>query len=430
MSAFGFGSGWNSSWALRIPRGWSPTLPRGWWLLPLLLLGDAVVASDGHAIPAFARRYGVSCNLCHDPAPRLTAFGEHFAANGFEFAVGEAARDTIDTGDDLLRLLRRIDIAFRLDAFMNASRPIGRDHRGLDLQTPYNIKLLSGGPIADRISYYLYFFMTERGHVAGLEDAYIQFTDIASSGVSVIAGQFQVSDPLFKRELRLQYEDYQPYRVRVGHARADLTYDRGLFLTWAPPWEGGDLALIVVNGRGIDEAGPDRQYDRDNMKNFALRYSQELGPLRIGGFGYRGRESAEGFRDDITIWGPDATLAVSESVELNVQYLRRRDSNPLLQAAGESMHVNSAMGELVVGPLGERGRWFVTGLYNWIDADRPLLSLRIGEQATGTGFIQRYHSASGGVHYLLHRNVRLMAEAAWDIEREEPGFTIGTTLAW
>jgi hypothetical protein len=55
----------------------------------------------------------------------------------------------------------------------------------------------------------------------------VQFTDIASSGVSLIAGQFQVSDPLFKRELRLEYEDYQPYRVRVGLTTADLTYDRG-----------------------------------------------------------------------------------------------------------------------------------------------------------------------------------------------------------
>ena len=36
--------------------------------------------------------------------------------------------------------------------------------------------------------------------------------------VSVLAGQFQVSDPLFKRELRLEYEDYQPYRVRVGES--------------------------------------------------------------------------------------------------------------------------------------------------------------------------------------------------------------------
>jgi hypothetical protein len=398
-------------------------------LLTLGVVSIALAGSPAHAIPAFARNYNVSCNLCHDPAPRLNAFGEQFAANGFEFMPGEPARDTIATGDDLLRLLRRIDLAFRFDAYASVARPIGRDATAADLQTPYNIKVLSGGPIAERISYYMYFFLSERGEVAGLEDAYLQFTDIARSGVSVIAGQFQVSDPLFKRELRLQYEDYHPYRVRVGHARADLTYDRGLFLTYAP-WQGGDLSLIVVNGQGLTEAGADRLYDRDNLKNLALHFSQEVGPLRLGGFGYWGRERAEGFTDRIVIWGPDATLPLRHDVELNLQYLRREDSNPLLQAGGPASRVNSALGELIVGPLGSERRWYVAGLYNWVDADQPLLSLRVGEQDTGSGFMQRYHTASGGVHYLLQRNIRLMAEAGWDIERNEPRFTTGATLAW
>jgi hypothetical protein len=397
--------------------------------LLLAVAGIALATSSAHAIPSFARKYNVSCSLCHDPAPRLTAFGEQFAANGFEFVPAEPPRDTVATGDDLLRLLRRIDIAFRFDAYASVGEPIGRDGAGVDLQTPYNIKVLSGGPIADRISYYLYFFLSERGEVAGLEDAYLQFTDIAGSGVSLIAGQFQVSDPLFKRELRLPYEDYQAYRVRVGHARADLTYDRGLFATYVP-WGGGDLSLMVVNGQGLREAGGDRLYDRDNLKNLALHVSQELGPVRLGGFGYWGRERAEGQTDRILIWGPDATLSPTKSMEVSLQFLRREDTNPLLVTDGASSVVNSVFGEVVVGPLGADGRWYVTGLYNWIDADRPLLSLRIGEQDTSAGFLQRYHTASGGVHYLINRNVRLLGEAGWDLEREKPRFTTGVTLAW
>jgi hypothetical protein len=395
----------------------------------LLLVFMSLTATSAQAIPSFARRYNVTCNLCHNPAPRLNAFGEQFAANGFEFTPGEEARDTIDTGDDLLRLLRRIDFAMRLDAFASLSRPAGRDRTSLDLQTPYTIKLLSGGPIADRVSYYFYFFLTERGHVAGLEDAYVQFTDIGGSGVSVIAGQFQMSDPLFKRELRLMYEDYQPYRVRVGDVRADLTYDRGFFVSWAP-WEGGDLALLLVNGQGLSEAGADRLYDRDHLKNVALRLSHDLGPVRIGGFGYFGRESAEGQTDRIVMWGPDATIAPARNVEINLQALRREDTNPFLVAGGASATVNSAFAEVIVGPAGRSGRWFLTGLYNWIDADRPVVSLRLGEQQTAERFLQRYHSASVAAHYLLHRNVRLMGEAGWDLEQDRPRFTAGTTLAW
>ncbi|HEX6558271.1 MAG TPA: hypothetical protein VF021_02395, partial [Longimicrobiales bacterium] len=158
-----------------------------------LLIG----ASNADAIPAFARKYGVSCSLCHAPAPRLTAFGARFAANGFVMAKGEEPRDTIDTGDESLRLLKSIPLALRLDMFGTVTAPVRKTNPSVDFQTPWGIKLLSGAELARNISYYMYFFLSERGEVAGLEDAYIQFGDVLHTGVNLIVGQFQVSDPLF-----------------------------------------------------------------------------------------------------------------------------------------------------------------------------------------------------------------------------------------
>jgi hypothetical protein len=123
--------------------------------------------------------------------------------------------------------MRDIPLAIRLDIYEQLLTSAEGGQASTDLQTPWLVKVLSGGQIAPWISYYLYFFMSERGEVSGLEDAYVQFTDLGGSGVNLLAGQFHVSDPLFKRELRLEYEDYLAYRVRVGEARADLTYDRG-----------------------------------------------------------------------------------------------------------------------------------------------------------------------------------------------------------
>lgn len=383
-----------------------------------------IPTTDANAIPAFARKYGVSCSLCHAPAPRLTEFGETFAGNGFAMTRDEAPRDTIDTGDELLRLLRTLQFALRLDMFGTATFPVRTSEPSVDLQTPWNIKLLTGGELAKRISYYMYFFLGERGEVAGLEDAYIQFTDIAGSGVSLIAGQFQVSDPLFKRELRLQYEDYQPYRIRVGEARADLTYDRGL-MALASPWEGGDVALMVVNGQGIAAAQENRLYDTDNLKNVAARVSQQIGPLRVGAFGYLGQERGE-FVDDITIWGPDLTLSVASNIELNVQYLRREDTRPLLTLDSPESKVDAAFAELLWSPQGPTGRWHVAGLYNWIDADQPIVSLRAGEE----GFLSKYQSVSAGLHYLLQRNVRFSGELGYDLEQERTRTTLGLFLAW
>src|SRR5690606_23740905 len=83
----------------------------------ILMLG--ATAQPAQAIPAFARKYRVSCSMCHSPAPRLNDFGERFANNGFEFAPGEAPRDTINTGDPLLRLQNGLPLAVRLDAYIS-----------------------------------------------------------------------------------------------------------------------------------------------------------------------------------------------------------------------------------------------------------------------------------------------------------------------
>lgn len=389
-----------------------------------LAVAGLAIPQDAEAIPAFARKYKVSCSLCHAPAPRLNAFGEEFAGNGFEMSVGETPTDTLDTGDATLRLLKRIDFAIRLDLYATATTPLRASEPSIDLQTPYNVKLLTGGVLANKISYYLYFFMSERGEVAGLEDAYIQFTDIGNSGVSAIVGQFQVSDPLFKREVRLEYDDYQPYRVRVGEARTDLTYDRGIFATYSP-WAGGDLALILVNGNGIGEAGEDRQYDSDALKNVAIRYSQDIGPIHAGVYGYFGEERSAGNADRVRIYGPDATLGFG-NVELNLQYLRRTDSNPYFVDAELDTEVNSGFAELIWSPTGPNGRWHMAGLYNWIDSDAPVFTVRQGEENP----LSRYQTVSGSLHYLMRRNVRVMGEIGYDVEAERPRFTVGTFMAW
>lgn len=391
-------------------------------------------------IPAFARKYGLSCSVCHAPAPRLTAAGEAFAANGFEFQVGEEPRDTVGTGDPLLRLQRTLPLAIRFDAYAQVLSNRKAGQSSSDLQTPWVMKLLSGGQVADKISYYTYFLLTERGEVAGLEDAYIQFTDVAGTGINVQVGQFQVSDPMFKRETRLPYEDYQAYRVRVGDARADLTYDRGVMATFSP-WGGADVAVEVVTGQGLRTATNDRQYDSDNGKNGVLRFSQEIGAVRIGAFGYAGSERANGVRNRVSMWGPDATVTLG-NVELNAQYVRRRDDDPFYGTCtsaspcpGGSVRpfatsVSSAFAEATLSPQGPAGRVFISALYNWIDADAPVVALRLGEQNTPAGFLSRYHTGAFGLHYVLRRNVRLMGEAGWDFERDQGRLIAGTMVAF
>jgi hypothetical protein len=329
--------------------------------------------------------------------------------------------------------MRDVPLAIRLDAYVQAQSRARNGRVVADLQTPWLLKLLSGGEVADDISYYFYFFLGERGEVAGIEDAYLQFTDIAGSGVSVIAGQFQVSDPLFKRELRLEYEDYQPYRFRVGEAIADLTYDRGFMASFSPR-EGTDVVLQVVNGAGINAAGQRRQYDIDDPKTFAARVSQDAGPVRLGGFLYAGREKHDDIGNDILYFGPDATIALGARAELNLQYLRRRDDNPFFLAVppDDAIDVDAAMAELLLFPSGQMGRTIVSALFNWIDADAPVFSIsgvRLPDDPGGT-MLSEYQYGALGLQYLYRRNVRFLGEIGWDFSDERARFVTGVVTGF
>ena len=392
-------------------------MTRKWIVGFVTLVLTLAPLSGAEAIPAFARKYRVSCSLCHAPVPRLTAFGEEFAANGFQFSLDEVPTDTLATGDPLLRLMDGIPLALRFDAYVQALSDAD-DVAGTDLQTPWFIKLLSGGQIADKVSYYLYFFMSERGEIAGLEDAYVQFSDLWSSGVDLLVGQFQVSDPLFKRELRLEYEDYQAYRVRVGDSRADLTYDRGVMAAFSP-WDGGDVSFQVLNGRGLDEATERKVYDTDDWKNVAGRISQGVGSLRVGAFAYYGTETGHlgtgpDLENEILVYGPDLTLSLGPTLELNAQYLRRTDERPFFELDQADTEIDMGFAELIWSPEGPGGRWFFTGLYNHVEADAPLFTVRTGEEH----LLESYQAGALGANWLMARNLRLTGELQYDFERE------------
>ena len=387
-----------------------PSLPSLVTSAALLAVGLAALAEPAAAIPAFARRHRQSCTTCHAPFPRLKPFGEEFAGNGFRMPdpSQEPARASHDTGDPLLDLAREVPLALRLEGHVAAREGAAAE---TDLETPWVFKVLSGGPLAPRVSYYLYFIL-EKGDVEGLEDAYLHFSKLFGSGVDLLFGQFQVSDPLFKRELRLERNDYEIYRTRVGKVPANLTYDRGLMLMGTAPGD-VDVVFEVVNGNGI----PHGEFDDDGRKNVALRLAREVGPVRVGVFGYRGAaEDEAGVRDEVVYFGPDLKIAPDERWEVALQYLERRDDDPFFLGAGaREVVTRGGFAEVVFLPQGADGRWAVAALYNQVDSDDPAAVVE---------------DASFTVSYLTARNLRLLAEAAHDLERDRSEVSVGVIAAF
>ncbi|RMF69053.1 MAG: hypothetical protein D6743_02550, partial [Calditrichaeota bacterium] len=196
----------------------------------------------------------------------------------------------------------------------------------------------------------------------------------------------------------------------------NLTYDRGLIVSYGFDF-GLDVFGEVVNGNGIGEAH-ERLFDSDNYKNFALRLSQSLGPLRIGAFGYTGKEETRVQKtNEITMIGPDATLSLPK-FEFNLQYLYRKDTvgydRPLGQGPTQTEFKGGFLEALFL-PQGDRSRWLFTALYNRIDSNVDLYD---------------YETITLSASHLLARNLRLVFEATHDLISHKPRFTAGIVSAF
>ncbi len=378
-------------------------------LLAVLLVGQSALA-----IPAFARRYKFSCSTCHDPFPRLKDYGDEFAGNGFIEPNEEKERDYISAGDDKLWLNRDFPIGVRFDTYALLE---SKGNIKKDLQTPYGLKLLSGGTLYKKIGYYFYFYIYERGEVAGLEDAYIHFDNVFNSNLDIMVGQFQTCDPLMKRELRLSYEDYQIYKTRIGDSGTNLAYDRGVILAYGIAKTGTDIVAMITNGNGIPEAGGNHRFDSDPYKNVGFRIAQGVGEnIGIGGFYYRGEEAKLNGATVITdtsnviqYFGPDVVLNLGK-LTFTGQYLIRLDSNPTFTADPDEIQTTGICAELVFAPKYDQSNFYWTLLYNNIESDIAA---------------HNYHTLTLSGTYLMARNLRLIAEYIHDLEEENNLFILG-----
>ena len=387
--------------------------------LLLIVCVVVVMPRQATAIPAFAREHKISCTTCHTPFPRLKEFGAEFAANGFAMPEVENPRNFVNTGDDELLLNKTFPIAARFDLY-----GIYEDTKEInnDLRVPYGVKLLSGGTVAKNVGYYFYFYMSERGEVAGIEDAYIHFNDLGGVPFDIMVGQFQSSDPLLKRELRLTFEDYEIYKTNVGMSGTDLAYDRGIMMTFDIEKTGTGLVGMIVNGNGKAAAGEDHTFENDKYKNYGLRLSQDIfEPFRIGYFFYYGQEkgfAAEtatmSYKNRLAYHGPDFTLG-NGMFDLNFQYLFRRDTNPTFVELDTNVDTQGMVAELVISPRRDQSSHYFTLLYNQVDSDMD---------------DHDYESMTVSATYLFARNLRGSIEYTRDLDQEFNRLGLGFVSAF
>jgi hypothetical protein len=378
-----------------------------------------------HAMPVFARQYDMSCASCHAAFPRLNQFGKQFSANNMRLPNW---RDkTLETGDDRLAIPSVVPFAIRAQAYMQAREgesidPVtGETERAAsDFQSPYLIKLLSSAPLSEHITYYFYGIFAEKGENGEtlIEDAWFRHDDLFDSGVGMQLGQFQISDLMFAREVRLPFQDYIVYRM------AGITYDRGVLFDRG--FGSLDVGLGLVNGNGIKEnfdinspgfGRPDNMFDNDNNKSVFGRIGMEVAAASVGLFGLAGKQANatgaagldSGDRDtDKRVLGLDISGDVQGRTYWYMQLLWNEwdgflDKNQNYKWWGGFLGIDYIANDF----------WAFSGLYNYANANDLDNTDTIYEGID-------INSLSLTASYYFMRNVKGVAEVNFDFIEENP----------
>lgn len=408
------------------------------------------------SIPNFSRKYEVSCSACHTVVPDLKDEGKKFLKNGYRFDENER-KNKVEISDQFLYLPKEIPISFLLNLNATVSEKEKYNYQTkeyekkdkLDFIFPYNFKLLSSGILYKNISYY-FSLVNANSLSSNISDVYFYIKLLKKFPLYIKFGQFQVSDQMFKSNLRLENSYYDVYIASPNYSFTNLYYDKGIQLMLNK--ENWEAILGVYNGGNrfvlpnpnlprepINNFNEEIEYDRDLSKNYSLRIKREFSNTSLGIFYYSGRDHWEltycehecqykTIKNKLSYQGIDFSIKIKEKLKINAQYLKRKDDNLLLNyymdyaLLFKESKMDGGFLELLFFPKGYDGKFVISLLYNKGNSELPDFSFY---NKTQEYYELDFSNISLGLNYLLSRNIKFLAELKRDFEREKNRFTLG-----
>lgn len=183
-----------------------------------ILIATVFDALPAHAIPAFARKYGTSCQTCHVVYPKLTPFGEAFRRNGNRFPGVDSdyvKQEPVALGQDEYKKLfpdsvwpgslpPSVPIAIGFNGTAVAHPDKSSNGAKADNQTPFSLQplvgeaqLWLGGSYDDQITYFGE--LTWADGASEIEWANIHWNDLVGPkhAVNVVVGRFPATVSTF-----------------------------------------------------------------------------------------------------------------------------------------------------------------------------------------------------------------------------------------
>jgi hypothetical protein len=263
-------------------------------IVMVILVTNVFLPVNCSAIPAFARKYGFNCMMCHTSFSRLNDYGQRFRDNGFQLPGQEGKEKTVF--DD------PIPVSMRLSFGNTTYSSKSETANSFNL---YGFDLLAAGILHKNISFLLIYtpridlpaidytgpnnMINNPSQQGSLESVSLIFSNIIKDVLNIRVGRFEPAYHVFSS--KRSYYLFQPYEVynlttpnnnysfsenqigieASGHFRCGFKYATG-----------------IINGTGGNS-------DNNNKKDVYLNITQTIGKgdgqtagQRIGLFGYYG----------------------------------------------------------------------------------------------------------------------------------------------
>ncbi|MEJ2190857.1 MAG: hypothetical protein P8Y39_00730 [Nitrospirota bacterium] len=143
---------------------------------------------DADAIPAFGRKYNLTCNACHTREPRLNPFGQRFQENGYQMPATEEGGRTLKEllggpvgGATLGQVTNFTAVRLRAEVRKAGFRETEDDKQeDFDVVFPKIINLFFAGTAARNISFFIEgeFNAEEEGSGLGFERVFLVFDNL------------------------------------------------------------------------------------------------------------------------------------------------------------------------------------------------------------------------------------------------------------
>lgn len=252
-----------------------------------------VIPQLSQGIPAFARKYGYNCNMCHTAYTKLNDFGQRFRNHGYQIPGQEGLEKNV------FEIAPPLAMRTSFGLFSSHTKAADASSFGLN-----GLDLLSAGVLHKNISYLLIYtpridqpaadFRGSAGESnpsqpGALESASIVFSNLVKDAVNLRVGRFEPGYHPFSS--KRSYYLIQPYDVYAfttpGNGFVFDDNQVGLEVSGYFP-QGFRYAAGVVNGTGGNP-------DNSQAKDLYVRVAQIIGRgegqsagQRLGLFGYFG----------------------------------------------------------------------------------------------------------------------------------------------